>query len=153
MKRERLIGRTFSDKSGLKYKISESGSTRSVLVTEVGKHIATSSLWSVGEIAARLQSGAWVLDNYEPKLTGGSSDYYTVSIKNPTTPGKAPYEAECNDIIEALNMSFAEGNVFKAQWRKAALKMGQGKHGTTALYDAEKIVFFGNRQVVQESND
>lgn len=79
-------------------------------------------------------------------LTGGSSDYYKTPINNPTT-SPAPYVAECNDIIEALDMTFAEGNVFKAIWRSAAARLGQGKPGTTALYDAEKVVFFGERLV------
>lgn len=83
-------------------------------------------------------------------LTGGSSDYYKVQIKNPTTPFKTPYEAECNDIIEALQMNFAEGNAFKALWRKAAARLGNGKQGTTALYDSEKVEFFGKRLVAQE---
>lgn len=85
----------------------------------------------------------------ERKLTGGSSDYYKVPITKPTTPGKAPYEAECNDIIEALDMRFAEANIFKAIWRRAAARLGNGKPGTTDLYDAEKIAFFGNRVLVQ----
>lgn len=83
-------------------------------------------------------------------LTGGSSGYYKVQIKNPTTEFKSPYEAECNDIIEALQMNFAEGNAFKAIWRKAAARLGNGKSGTTALYDAEKVEFFGKRLVTQE---
>ena len=86
------------------------------------------------------------------KLTGGSSGYYTVKVERPTTKGNPPYIAECNDIIEALGMTFAEGNILKATWRTAAARMDNGKQGTTALYDAEKIVFFGDRLVVQASD-
>ncbi|MBB6253038.1 hypothetical protein [Nitrospirillum iridis] len=82
-------------------------------------------------------------------LTGGSSDYYKVPIAHPATPGVAPYTAECLDIIEALDMTFAEGNAFKAIWRLAAARMGNGKPGNTALYDAEKVEFFGARMVAQ----
>lgn len=82
------------------------------------------------------------------QLTGGSSDYYKVMVTHPTT-GPSQYMAECNDIIEALDMNFAEGNAFKAIWRRAAARKGNGKAGTTALYDAEKIVFFGGRLVEQ----
>jgi hypothetical protein len=82
------------------------------------------------------------------KLTGGSSDYYKTQIDTPTTKGKDPYEAECNDIIEALDMRFSEANVFKAIWRRAAARLGNGKPGTTDLYDAEKIKFFGDRILV-----
>lgn len=82
-----------------------------------------------------------------PTLTGGSSSYYSIPITNPTTSGSPPYVAECNDIIEALGMSFGLGNVFKAVWRICATKMGRGKPGTSMLYDAEKIEFFGAREV------
>ncbi len=57
-----------------------------------------------------------------PEYTGGSVDYYKVRIENPTEPYRCPYDAECNDIIEALGMTFAEGNAFKALWRRAAAR-------------------------------
>jgi len=79
-------------------------------------------------------------------LNGGSSDYYKLHIENPTSGGE-PYIAECNDIIEALGMSFGLGNIFKATWRLAALIQGRGKPGSTRQYDAEKIVFFGQREL------
>ena len=82
------------------------------------------------------------------ELTGGSSSYYKVGVINPTSGGDA-YTAECNDIIEALDMNYAEGNVFKAVWRRAALRQGGGKPGSTLLYEAEKVEFFGKRLVEQ----
>lgn len=87
-----------------------------------------------------------------PEYTGGSSDYYQVKITNPTTPGRPDYIAECNDIIEALGMNFAEGNAFKALWRRAAHRtLGKRKAGAQedGLYDAEKVEFFGARLVAQ----
>lgn len=84
--------------------------------------------------------------------TGGSADYYQVSITNTTTPGRPEYIAECNDIIEALGMNFAEGNAFKALWRRAAQRtLGLRKAGAKddGLYDAEKVEFFGARLVAQ----
>lgn len=85
----------------------------------------------------------------QPEYTGGSSNYYKVFIKNPTTL-EQPYEAECNDIIEALQMTFAEGNAFKAIWRKAKARQGVQKKGyDNGLYDSEKVVFFGERMVVE----
>ena len=83
-----------------------------------------------------------------PKLTGGSSSYYKIEIKHPTTLPEA-YWTECNDIIEALEMNYAEGNAFKAIWRRAAERQGRGKPGTSLLYDSEKVVFFGKRLVIQ----
>jgi hypothetical protein len=82
------------------------------------------------------------------KLTGGSSDYYKLRISNPTGGGDA-YTVECNDIIEALGMNYAEGNAFKAVWRRAALRQGGGKPGSTLLYESEKVEFFGKRLVEQ----
>ncbi|MNQ24610.1 hypothetical protein D3C85_378090 [compost metagenome] len=90
----------------------------------------------------------------EDEYTGGSSDYYKVLVKNPTTLS-SPYEAECNDIIESLNMTFAEGNAFKAIWRKAKARQGVRKKGyDNGVYDSEKVVFFGERMLVEaKSND
>lgn len=78
--------------------------------------------------------------------TGLSVSYYGVKVEQPTSGGD-PYDAECNDIIEALNMTFAEGNAFKAIWRTAAARRGLKKKGNNSLYDAEKVVFFGQRMV------
>lgn len=83
-----------------------------------------------------------------PEYTGSSVSYYRVEVLNPTSGGK-PYTAECNDIIEALGMNFAEGNAFKAVWRACAARMGKMKKGyTDGVYDAEKVEFFGHRMVV-----
>lgn len=88
----------------------------------------------------------------EPKeeYTGASVSYYAAEVVSPTNPDSEPYTAECNDIIEALGMTFAEGNAFKAIWRScAARKFGKAKKGyDNGLYDAEKVVFFGERMVV-----
>ena len=87
----------------------------------------------------------------EPEYTGGSVNYYKVEIKNPTSKCVAPYTVECNDIIEAMGMNYAEGNAFKAIWRKCAARNGKAKKGyTDGLYDAEKVVFFGQRMVEME---
>lgn len=88
----------------------------------------------------------------DPIYTGGSSSYYTVKVVSTTTPYALPYTAECNDIIEALGMNFAEGNAFKALWRRAAQRtLGLRKAGAKddGLYDAEKVEFFGKRLVEQ----
>ena len=86
----------------------------------------------------------------QPEKSGGSVDYYQVKIAHPTTKGRDPYTAECNDIIEALGMTYAEGNSFKALWRSCAARtLGKLKEGGDAVYDAEKNVFFANRILVQ----
>ncbi len=87
----------------------------------------------------------------ESEYTGSSVSYYRVNVNDPTSGG-LPYTAECNDIIEALGMNYAEGNAFKALWRRcAARNLGLSKRGyEDGLYDAEKVEFFGKRLVVQE---
>jgi len=87
-----------------------------------------------------------------PEHTGLSSSYYRVFVNHPTTLTKA-YQAECNDIIESLGMTFAEGNVFKALWRSAAARQGKEKKGNNARYDAEKMVFFSDRILVVSQKD
>lgn len=80
------------------------------------------------------------------ELTGGSVSYYSVAVDSPTTPERQPYVAECNDIIESLNMSFAEGNILKALWRVCAARQGVSKKGYDDLqYDIDKIRFFADR--------
>lgn len=86
------------------------------------------------------------------RLSGGSNDYYKVYVEHPTTMDDG-YYAECNDIIEALNMNFAEGNIFKAVWRMAAGRLGNGKSGNSYLYDAEKIEFFARRLIEQNKEE
>ena len=92
------------------------------------------------------------LSSSDSEYTGGSVSYYKISIAAPLS-GNAPYVAECNDIIEALGMNYAEGNAFKAIWRMCAARtLGVKKRGyTDGLYDAEKVVFFGTRMVAQQS--
>lgn len=81
------------------------------------------------------------------RKTGGSNPSYMVHITNPTTLDYQ-YDTECNDIIEALGLNFAEGNVLKALWRISAHRRGRQKH-STPQYDAEKILFFAKRIAVQ----
>lgn len=88
------------------------------------------------------------LQSGQRSLTGGSSDYYRIDIAKPLVGH--PYSAECLDIIMALGMTFAEGEAFKAIWRKAAARQGNGKPGNSALYNAEKVAFFGQAMVKQE---
>lgn len=88
-------------------------------------------------------------DEHSVEFTGGSVSYYRVRVKCPTTAGVEPYTAECNDIIEALGLDYAEGNVLKAVWRIAAARNGLRKKGhDDNVYDSEKIVFFGERMLV-----
>jgi hypothetical protein len=87
-----------------------------------------------------------------PPLTGGklSGDhYYRVDVAEPISPELQPYSAECADIIEALGMTFNEGEAFKALWRLAAARQGRGKPGNRAQYDADKVAHYGARVAAQ----
>ena len=87
----------------------------------------------------------------EKEYTGGSVSYYAVDVNAPINEASDPYTAECQDIIEALKLDFNEGNVLKAIWRRAAARLGRSKKGyDDGLYDAEKIVFYGQRLVAIE---
>ena len=79
------------------------------------------------------------------KLSGGLNNWYVVPVKNPQRKEQEPYQAECEDIIQALGMTFDEGCAFKALWRNAAARMGNGKPGNTPVYDCEKLVHYANR--------
>lgn len=80
--------------------------------------------------------------------TGGSVDYYKCHVADPIDENNPPYTAESIDIIEALGMTFAEGEAFKAIWRTCTGRMGGAvKADNKALYNAEKVEFFGARMV------
>ena len=50
---------------------------------------------------------------------------------------------ELQDLIEAREMNFAEGNIFKAGYR-----MG-GKPGIDKIYDLHKIIWFAKREIAR----
>jgi hypothetical protein len=75
-------------------------------------------------------------------------NYYQVEVQEPMNPDLTPYKAECADIIEALGMTFNEGEAFKALWRGAAARtLGLVKN--TAQYDADKAAHYGQRVAAQ----
>lgn len=84
------------------------------------------------------------------KLSGGLNNWYVVPVKNPQRKEQEPYQAECEDIIQALGMTFDEGCAFKALWRNAAARMGNGKPGNSSVYDCEKLVHYANRILAKE---
>lgn len=76
---------------------------------------------------------------------GGFTNYYLVKVEHPQRKEQAPYQAECEDIIEALGLTFDEGNIFKEIWRSANARKGNGKPGNTVIRGAEKILHYANR--------
>ena len=89
-------------------------------------------------------------DGSTAEYTGKDVSYYLVRIESPKRLD--PYDAECEDIIEALGMTFAEGCAFKAIWRKCAARtLGIAKAGYKGgLYDAEKAEYYGARMAAAE---
>ncbi|WP_065647678.1 hypothetical protein [Pantoea eucrina] len=79
------------------------------------------------------------------KLTGSRVNYYLAQVEHPQREEQLPYQAECEDIIAALKMTFDEGCLFKALWRTAAARLGNGKPGQSVLYDAEKMHHYAGR--------
>ena len=77
--------------------------------------------------------------------SGGRVNYYLVRVDHPQREDQPPYQAECEDIIHALGMTFDEGNIFKEVWRQAAARQGRAKEGNTALRGAQKLVHYANR--------
>lgn len=90
---------------------------------------------------------------YEPVPeinSGGACDYYRVVITHPMSKDQLLYIAECGDIMESLEMTYAEANIFKEIWRTAAERtLGLKKAGNTNKRAAEKVVFFANRYYQQ----
>ncbi len=80
--------------------------------------------------------------------SGGRVNYYLVQVQFPQREEQPAYQAECEDIIEALQMTPNEANIFKAIWRSAAARQDNGKIDHKALYDAEKIVHYGGRNLL-----
>lgn len=144
----------------MKFKVKDSDTIYTLIQAP---HNQYEILWtnSSGEDRQDIKDRSWVDQQFEKREwyyldqmqeaehTGGSVNYYKVHVANPTTLDK-PYDAEANDIIESLGLTFAEGNLFKAIWRMAADRNGKKKKGNNSVYDAEKLVFFAERVLVQE---
>lgn len=81
----------------------------------------------------------------ENVLTGGKVNYYLVEVKYPQRSEQQSYQAECEDIIEALELNPDEANIFKEIWRGANARKSNSKPGHTALYGAEKIFHYAGR--------
>lgn len=76
----------------------------------------------------------------ETKLSGGNVNYYLVEVPHPQREDQAAYQAECDDIADALELTPDEKDIFKEIWRSANARKANGKPGHKAIYGAEKIV-------------
>lgn len=75
------------------------------------------------------------------QLTGGDVNYYVIDITEPKR--LQPCQVEVDDINHALDMRFDEGTVWKSLVRFCKLRMDAGKPGSSFVYEAEKIVYYG----------
>ena len=79
------------------------------------------------------------------EINGGFVNYYLCDVAHPQRSTQKPYTAECEDIIEALEMNPDEANIFKELWRTAKARQGNGKLGNTPIRAAEKLVHYSSR--------
>jgi hypothetical protein len=89
----------------------------------------------------------------ETEVKGGRTNYYLVQVPNPQRETQPAYTAECEDIIDALNLTFDEANIFKEIWRSANARSGNGKPGHGSLYGAQKIVHYAKRILRKRENE
>ncbi len=85
------------------------------------------------------------MDQQIKENSGGFVNYYLVKVDHPQRLEQVPYQAECEDIIDALDLNFNEANIFKEIWRRARARQGAIKEGNTDLRGAQKIVHYANR--------
>lgn len=90
-------------------------------------------------------------DSNKDVSSGGDNDYWVAPITHPKR--LVPYVAECEDIIEYFQMSFQEGEAFKALWRKGQARLGNGKPGDTPLRNAQKVAHYGARMTAMEERN
>jgi len=86
----------------------------------------------------------------EERVSGGDNDYWLLTIPHPKRLD--PYTVEAEDIIEAMDMPFAEATVFKSLWRLMQLRRGKGKPGSSEAYEAEKMVYYSDRTLAKIRN-
>ena len=83
----------------------------------------------------------------EEQLSGLRVNYYLVDVNHPQRENQLPYRAECEDLIEALELTPNEANIFKEIWRGANARKGNGKPSHRAVYGAEKILHYAGRHL------
>lgn len=86
--------------------------------------------------------------------SGGRVSYYLVRVEHPQREDQPAYTAECEDIIEALQLPFDEANIFKEIWRTANERIhGAGKEGNNPLRAAQKMAHYSVRILRRETRN
>lgn len=84
-------------------------------------------------------------------ITGGNVNYYLIEVAHPKR--NTPYVCEVEDLIESLNMTFAEGTILKSLVRLCKLRQDLGKPNSNPIYEAEKIKYYADRLLVITKNN
>jgi hypothetical protein len=82
--------------------------------------------------------------------TGGNVNYYLIDVTHPKR--NTPYVCEVEDLIESLNMTFAEGTILKSLVRLCKLRQDLGKPHSNPIYEAEKIKYYADRLLEMTKN-
>lgn len=93
------------------------------------------------------QNHAVLARRKQDSVSGGDVNYYLFEV--PAKRHGVACVVEAEDVIEALDMEFAEANVFKALVRGIKLRHHLSKPGSTALYEAQKMVYYSDRALVK----
>ena len=89
--------------------------------------------------------------NIKVEDSGSHCEYYHCEVTHPQNPNQSVgYIANCEDIIQALGLTFDEGCEFKSIWRRGRGRQGFVKAESTALRDAAKAVHYAKRVLSYE---
>lgn len=79
-----------------------------------------------------------------PELTGGAVSYYSTAIpKELVKEFESHVVVDAESIINSLKLNWSEANIMKELFRTANGRKGMGKKNHTELYGAEKIEYYG----------
>jgi len=85
--------------------------------------------------------------------SGSHCGYYHCPVTRPQNPNQTePYIANCEDIIQALGLTFDEGCEFKSIWRRGRGRQGFLKAESTPVRDARKAVHYAQRVLSYEQS-
>lgn len=83
-------------------------------------------------------------------VTGSNVNYYLIEVPNPKR--LEPYVCEVEDLIESLDMTFAEGTILKSLVRLCKLRQDLGKPNSNPIYESEKIKYYADRLLIVTKN-
>ena len=112
--------------------------------------VVTRSQW----IEARYERDKPVVPAWTPGEESQASqcNYYQVQVLRPQNPDQkgVPYILNCEDMIQALDMTFDEGCETKSLFRRCRARQGFAKAESTAVRDAAKAVHYAQRILAHE---